>query len=440
MSDIERLTALLVQQAETSAQREDRLAGMLERLMSRQPPAAALSGEGDETAAASRPAARLPAAATPAPHLQGSANLSEFAAWREKLEAYFMLTGISHRPVREQRAAVLGLIDDEWQRVLRYGLCIDEDKPLADEGDDVTTAAPPTADGPAHGARFYAPGPASGPARRGPRAPAAESLERDPPTTGDGQSLPSWENDSEPPAATIAAHREAILASFPRVFDGEEKLRPMVGAPMTIDLKPGYRPVAITAARAVPFAWREEVKAQLDDLQARGIIAPVDYPTEWCHGMVLVPKPAGGVRVCVDFTPLNKYVERPAYPTRTAQSVVADIPAGQRWFSTLDAKMGYFQVEIAAHCQDLTCFMTPWGRMRFLRAPMGLTVSGDEYLRRGDEALGGVTGTAKIVDDILAYDVTYRQHLSQCGVRTQSRPVCSSRYRRTFSTSQGARS
>ena len=224
--------------------------------------------------------------------------------------------------------------------------------------------------------------------------------------------LLSWEVDGDPPAATVAQHRSALIASFPRVFDGDDKLRAMVGAPMQIDLKPGYRPVAITAARAVPYAWREEVKAQLRDLQTRGIITPVEYATEWCHAMVLVPKPSGGVRVCVDFTPLNGYVERPAYPTRTAQSVVADIPDGQRWFSTLDAKMGYFQVEIAERCQDLTCFMTPWGRMKFLRAPMGLTVSGDEYLRRGDQALGGIPDTAKIVDDILTYDVTYRQHLA----------------------------
>ena len=227
-----------------------------------------------------------------------------------------------------------------------------------------------------------------------------------------GSGLPTWEDDGDPSTAIIEEHRSAIIASFPRVFDGDAKLPAMAGAPMQFDLKAGYKPVAITAARPVPYAWREEVKAQLDDLQARGIIQPVDYATEWCHAMVLVPKPSGGVRVCVDFTPLNRYVERPAYPTRTAQSVVADMPAGQRWFSTLDAKMGYFQVEIAERCQDLTCFMTPWGRMKFLRAPMGLTVSGDEYLRRGDQALCGIPGTAKIVDDILTYDVTYRQHLS----------------------------
>ena len=236
---------------------------------------------------------------------------------------------------------------------------------------------------------------------------------RHPASTATGSGLPSWEVNGDPSATTVEQHRAALIASFPRVFDGDDKLRAMVGEPMQFDLKPGYRPVAITAARAIPYAWREEVKNQLDDLQARGIITPVNHATEWCHGMVLVPKQSGGVRVCVDFTPLNAYVERPAYPTRAAQNVVADIPTGQRWFSTLDAKMGYFQVEIAERCQDLTCFMTPWGRMKFLRAPMGLTVSGDEYLRRGDQALSGIPDTAKIVDDILTYDVTYRQHLAR---------------------------
>lgn len=86
---------------------------------------------------------------------------------------------------------------------------------------------------------------------------------------------------------------------------------------------------------------------------------------------------------------------------------------GARWFTTIDAKMGYFQIPIAEENQDLTCFITPWGRYKFKRAAMGLVSSGDEYNRRGDQALGNVPQTVKIVDDILIYDMTYRQHLSR---------------------------
>ncbi|KAF0298319.1 hypothetical protein FJT64_004332 [Amphibalanus amphitrite] len=133
-SDVERLSALLVKQAEDSAEREGRLAAMVERLVMASPTRAAAQPESAVTAAgAGGPARpRLPLSSTPSPHLHASANLREFSAWREKLSAYFMLTGVSTLPLKEQRAALLGLLDDEWQRTLRYGLNVSDDTPLDD--------------------------------------------------------------------------------------------------------------------------------------------------------------------------------------------------------------------------------------------------------------------------------------------------------------------
>ena len=74
--------------------------------------------------------------------------------------------------------------------------------------------------------------------------------------------------------------------------------------------------------------------------------------------------------------------------------------------------MGYHQIKIAEHCRDLTCFITPYGRMRYIRCPMGLVSAMDVYKRRGDEALGDIPQTVKIVDDVLAHDASYRAHLA----------------------------
>ena len=43
---------------------------------------------------------------------------------------------------------------------------------------------------------------------------------------------------------------------------------------------------------------------------------------------------------------------------------------------------------------------------------MGLSTSGDEYNRRGDEALQTAPSTVKVVDDILSYEADYQQHLN----------------------------
>jgi hypothetical protein len=40
-------------------------------------------------------------------------------------------------------------------------------------------------------------------------------------------------------------------------------------------------------------------------MEKLGFILRIDEPTEWCTGMVVVPKSSGQVRICIDFTKLN---------------------------------------------------------------------------------------------------------------------------------------
>lgn len=208
-------------------------------------------------------------------------------------------------------------------------------------------------------------------------------------------------------------HAKLIMETFKPVFDTKKELKPMIGKPMKIILTDDAVPYALTAPRNIPFAWREKIKSQLDEMVAKNIIEVVTEPTSWCHPMVPVPKRnSSEVRVCVDLTRLNKYVKRGPHPVITALDAVSRVQKGSRYFSKLDAKAGYWQVPISKEDQVLTTFITPWGRYKFLRAPMGLSVSGDEYNRRGDDALQGCNNTVKVVDDVLVYDREYQQHLN----------------------------
>lgn len=56
--------------------------------------------------------------------------------------------------------------------------------------------------------------------------------------------------------------------------------------------------------------------------------------------------------------------------------------------------------------------MTPWGRYKFLRAPMGLCSSGDEYNRRADMAFAAIPNTVRVVDDLLRFDRTFPAHVA----------------------------
>ena len=187
----------------------------------------------------------------------------------------------------------------------------------------------------------------------------------------------------------------------------------MQGKPMRILLTEDAIPFALTSARSLPFAWKDQIKSQLEDMIEKNIIKEVKEPTDWCHPMVPVAKKnSNEVRLCVDLTKLNKFVRRGAHPVITPHEAVTSVTKGSRFFTKMDARAGYWQVPIAEQDQELTTFITPWGRFKFLRAPMGLSISGDEYNRRGDEALKTILNTVKIVDDILVFDEDYQQHLT----------------------------
>ena len=53
------------------------------------------------------------------------------------------------------------------------------------------------------------------------------------------------------------------------------------------------------------------------------LVIKLKEPTEWCAGMVLVPKVNGKVRICIDLTNLNKSVKREHHPLPAVDQTLA---------------------------------------------------------------------------------------------------------------------
>ena len=149
-------------------------------------------------------------------------------------------------------------------------------------------------------------------------------------------------------------------------------------------------------------------------MSIQGIVKPLgDHPTRWCHPLVIVPKSRGGVRLCVDLTRLNRYVRQPIHPMKTPKEAVSSIKPGSTVFTSVDAKHGYWQLALSPECQEMTTFLTPWGRYQFLRSPMGLSSTGDEYCRRGDIAIAGLRNVEKVMDDMIVFDDNFEQRVER---------------------------
>ena len=181
---------------------------------------------------------------------------------------------------------------------------------------------------------------------------------------------------------------DTLIREHSSVFETEEKLKTMKGVPMKIKMKDGpIKPLDVNTPRKTPYAYQDKAKAKLDYLVKLGILENMDGVSEWCSPMSFVPKPDGDVRVVADLVHLNKFVERPVQPFPTPRDIVAMVPGTSKYFAILDAKNGYWQIPLDDERKPLTTFITEWGCYRYLRAPMGLTSSGDEFCARTDQAL-----------------------------------------------------
>ena len=93
-----------------------------------------------------------------------------------------------------------------------------------------------------------------------------------------------------------------------------------LGGPYKTHLRPDAKPFAITTARRVALPLLDKVRDELKRIVNEGIITKVEESTEWCAGMVIIPKPNGTVRICVDLVNLKN-----PYRGRTSSCLPARI-------------------------------------------------------------------------------------------------------------------
>ena len=132
------------------------------------------------------------------------------------------------------------------------------------------------------------------------------------------------------------------IQQFPSLFNGLGKLQ----GEYTIKIQEGATPYSLTTPRRVAIPLMKSVKAELERMETLGVISRVNEPTEWCAGMVVVPKPNGQVCICVDLTRLNDSVCRERHPLPAVEQTLAQL-AGAKLFSKLDANSGFWQIPLS---------------------------------------------------------------------------------------------
>ena len=170
-------------------------------------------------------------------------------------------------------------------------------------------------------------------------------------------------------------------------------------------------PIKCPPRRIAP-ARREEMQRTVNELAAQGVIERSDSP--WSSAVVLVKKKDGTQRFCVDYRALNDVTVKDSYPLPRIDDTL-DALVGARWFSTLDLKSGYHQVEMAEEDKPKTAFSFGQGLWQFNVMPFGLCNAPSCFERLMERVLDGLQWKTALVyiDDVIVYGSTFEEELER---------------------------
>ena len=108
-------------------------------------------------------------------------------------------------------------------------------------------------------------------------------------------------------------------------------------------MKPDAEPVR-KAARRILLALKDKFTKEIQSMVDSGILTKLTpgIPTpEWLNSFVIVKKPSGNLRVCLDPMDLNKSIILPVCNMRTLEEII-DLLKGSLYFALFDSTKSFF--------------------------------------------------------------------------------------------------
>ena len=200
---------------------------------------------------------------------------------------------------------------------------------------------------------------------------------------------------------------EQLQELYPECFTGIGHLPGKFSIQLKDDAVPN-----IAAPRRYPIQLKEEICSKLTELESLDIIKKCndEDPSTWVSSLAFTRKKSGELRICLDPKHLNDAIKRTYYKTPTLEEITHDLN-GATVFSRLDAKHGYWGIELDVPSSHLCTFQSPAGKYRFLRLPFGLSVSQDIFQKHMDDIIRkSGPGVIGIADDFIVHGENTEEH------------------------------
>lgn len=156
---------------------------------------------------------------------------------------------------------------------------------------------------------------------------------------------------------------------------------------------------------------KEEICTEVDRLLEEDIIE--SSQSDWSYPIVMIKKPDGKYRFCLDFRKVNIVTKKDLYPVPLMAEIL-DMMNSAKYISKIDLKAAYNQIPLNKNSRPITAFVVPGkGMYQFKRMPFGLCNAPATFRRFMDKL---ITPELKpkvfcYLDDIIIVSESFEEHL-----------------------------
>ena len=128
--------------------------------------------------------------------------------------------------------------------------------------------------------------------------------------------------------------------------------------------------------------------------------------------MLMIRKPDGSIRFCIDYRKLNSVTIKDSYPMPRIDDLL-DVLGRAKLFSSMDVASGYWNVPMAEDSISRTAFTTKFGLYEWKVMPFGLTNAPAGFQKLMDSVLNNIKWKICLVylDDCVIFSEDFATHL-----------------------------
>ena len=199
-----------------------------------------------------------------------------------------------------------------------------------------------------------------------------------------------------------------LLKEFSDVFSGKPNLTHVITH--RIDISEAL-PIHSSPYK-VPQKLEEEVNKEIKKMLQLGIIRRSMSP--WASPVVIVPKPDGTIRFCVEYRKVNKVTKMDAYPIPSMERMIENV-ALAKYINIIDLTKGHLQIPLETSAIEKSAFITTKGLYEYLVIPFGMKTAPATFQRIMSEiVLRGLEFADAYIDDLeVDTPTSFPQHISE---------------------------